>query len=109
MYVDATDYSVLGGTFHPLILSAEDALRRDLKQYMAKIKDAIIQMTSYDDFLFALQRGEDMITMGIVTSELIILERIIFNPFNQSLAVLRDSSIDPVLASVVRPFGAIQR
>lgn len=100
---------LLDSTFIPLIYSAEDTLRKDMQHYIDKFKDLIVHIISFKDFLHALQRGEDMITLGSLQHDLTIIERVIFNPFNHSLGVMRDSCIDPVLASAIRPFEMIDR
>lgn len=102
-------YDLLDGTFIPLIYSAEDTLRKDMQQYVDKFKDLILYVISFKDFLHALQRGEDMITLGSLQHDLTVIERVIFNPFSHSLGVMRDSCVDPVLASTIRPFEMIER
>lgn len=103
------DPNLLDSTFRPLIYSAEDALRKDMKQYLEKFKDIVVHIISFGDFVRALQGGEDMITLGCLLTDTFIIERVIFNPFSQSLGVLRDSCVDPVLSATVRPFSLIER
>ena len=59
--------------------------------------------TLYDEFCRAVERGETPIPIAFVEQDYVVLASVTFDPKTCSMAVTRDSSVDPILQKIYHP------